>query len=100
MWSFLTTPESTISTYTFYTASRNFHLFLCVAVYVDAEISIGNDNDDSGVYYDDDFATHVHDDEDDEDVDKMSCSSPQNCFIPSPISVKSAITCPIGKSYS
>ncbi|GFR68869.1 hypothetical protein ElyMa_003745300 [Elysia marginata] len=65
MWSTLVTPDSTIF-------SGDFCLFIvCVAADVDAEVSIGDDNDDNGDYYYDDFATHVHDD-DDEDYDKIS----------------------------
>ncbi|GFR81769.1 hypothetical protein ElyMa_002348300 [Elysia marginata] len=41
-----------------------FFLSVCVAADVDAEVSIGDDNDDGGSYNSDDFATHVEDDDD------------------------------------
>ncbi|GFR73738.1 hypothetical protein ElyMa_002143800 [Elysia marginata] len=46
-----------------------FFLSVCVAADVDAEVSIGDDNDDGGSYYSDDFATHI--DDNDEDDDKI-----------------------------
>ncbi|GFS04365.1 hypothetical protein ElyMa_006493000 [Elysia marginata] len=46
-----------------------FFLSVCVAADVDAEVSIGDDNDDGGSYYSDDFATHI--DDTDEDDDKI-----------------------------